>query len=318
MKALTIAELAHALTLRDNFILLTHRRPDGDTIGSAVALCRALRGLGKTASLLDNPQFTPKYRPFYEGLTVEAVPENACLVAVDTAAVQMLSYSALPYAAGISFLIDHHERSGAYAAEGHVDPRAAACGELIFALLQQLGVQLSAPIAEAIYVAVSTDTGCFRFSNTTANTLRVAAACKECGADTFAINQVMFLTKRFARLKLEAYLTETTALYANGLVAISQVSNDVRSELGITEDDIEDISGFGRAIEGVEIAIMLRQEGEQTKLSVRTSPRYHASSICAELGGGGHAAAAGATYDGSLKATQEEILRVLKKQGIAI
>ena len=313
MKQLTRNELADLLQQGDNYIMLTHRRPDGDTIGSAVALCRGLRQLGKTAHILENPQFTPKYRPFLQGLTVESVPEGATLVSVDTAAEGLLAFNAADYVNQIAFSIDHHCRNTGFAAQGYVDPETAACGEIIMDLLLHMDVEFDKAIAEAIYLAVSTDTGCFRYSNTTEHSFMAASICKLRGADTFAINKAFFMTKRFARLKLDSYLTETTEFYADGLIAVSQIPNVVRRELGVTEDDIDDISGFGREIEGVEIGIMIRQEQEGGKLSVRTSPNYDASAICAKLGGGGHKAAAGATVAGGIEEAKQAVLAVLRE-----
>ena len=128
----------------------------------------------------------------------------------------------------------------------------------------------------------------------------------------------MFLTRRLARLKLDAFLTETTEFYAGGLVAVSAIPNEKIAELGLTEDDIDDISGFGRDIEGVEIGIMIRQAPEGGKLSVRTSPAYNASEYCAKLGGGGHAAAAGATVPGGIAEAKAAILRVLSESGVKL
>lgn len=318
MKQRTLPELAALLLAGDNYIMLTHRRPDGDTIGSACALCAGLRALGKTAYVLENPQFTPKFRPFLDGLTIETPPENACFISVDIASEGILSYSAINYVNRIAYLFDHHSRNTAFAAQGHVDPTAAACGEIILDLLRALGAPLDKRIGEALYVAISTDTGCFRFSNTSARTLRAAAACIDAGADTFAINQVMFLTKRRARLQLEARLTATTEFYASGLVAVSAIPDALKDELGLTEDDVDDISGFGREIEGVEIAVMLREEGPRGKLSVRTSPRYNAAEICARLGGGGHQAAGGASVEGGIAAAKRAVLQVISDLGVAL
>lgn len=298
--------------------MLTHRRPDGDTIGSAVALCRGLRALGKTAHVLENPQFTPKFRPYLDGMTVETVPEDAVLVAVDIAAEQQLPLSSENYVNRIALLLDHHESRGAFTRARHVDPTRAACGELILDVLLAMNAPVDRATAEALYVAVSTDTGCFRYSNTTAATLRAAAFCKDCGADTFALNRTFFMTKRLARLRLEAYLTETTEFFAGGLLAVSTLPDSVRAELGIVEDDIDDISGFGREIEGVGIAVMLRSEGENTKLSVRTSPEYNAAAICARLGGGGHCAAAGATVAGGMDAAKTAVLRAIAAEGVTL
>lgn len=318
MKLLTIPELAEELRKNDNYIMLTHRRPDGDTIGSAAALCGGLRALGKRAAILENPQFTEKYRPFLEGLTTDSVPENAVLVSVDVASKGIISYSGENYVNRVSYVIDHHGLQRDFGEQGVVEPSAAACGEIILDLLRQMKAPIDAKIAEALYCAISTDTGCFRYSNVTARTLRAAADCKESGADIFKINQMMFMTKRLARLKLEAYLTETTEFYADGLVALSTIPETLKEELGITEDDIDDISGFGREIAGVEIAIMLRQVAEGGKISVRTSPNYDASVFCAAVGGGGHKAAAGATIRGGIAEAKKQILRVLEESGVKL
>lgn len=313
MKVLTLNETAEFLKKGDRYVILTHRRPDGDTTGCAAALCRGLRAIGKEAWILENPQFTPKLRPFLEGLTVEHLPENSTLVSVDIAAEGLLPMNAVDYVNQIRLLIDHHGRNSGFAEQGYVDATAAACGEIILDLLKELQVQPDKETAEALYLAISTDTGCFRYSNTTANTLMAAAACKNYGADTFNINRIFFMTKRPARLKLDAYLANTTEFYAGGKVALSLIPQSLRAELGLTQDDIDDISGFGREIEGVEIAVMIRQEPEGGKLSVRTSPSYDASAICARLGGGGHKAAAGATVPGTEEDGKREILRVLRE-----
>lgn len=309
MKHLTLNETAAWLQGRDCFVVLTHRRPDGDTIGCAAALCRGLRQLGKTAHILRNPQFTEKYRPFLEGLTCGEIPEGSHVVAVDIAADHLLPYD-LPECT-VELVIDHHGRNTEYALAGHVVPEAAACGEVIGELLQELGVVVDKAMAEALYVAISTDTGCFRYSNTTADTLRSAAFCKDCGADTYTINHIFFQTKRLPRLQLEARLTEHTEFHAGGMVAISAIYDSWREELGLTEDDIDDISGFGREIAGVKIAAMIRQTPDGGKISLRTSPDYDASAICATLGGGGHKAAAGATVPGGIEEAKAAILKAI-------
>ena len=291
MIPLTLPETACFLREHDNYIMLTHRRPDGDTIGCAAALCSGLRKLGKPAYVLENPQFTEKFRPYLEGLTIPAIPENAILVATDIATGKLMPYSAENYVNQVDLRIDHHGSDGAFGLQGYVDPTAAACGEIILDLLRLLEVPVDKPIAEALYCAISTDTGCFRYSNTTARTLRAAAECRDCGADTFAVNQVMFLTKRLERLKLE---------------------------LGLTEDDIDDISGFGREIGGVQIGVMLREVGSRGKISVRTSPAYDASAICALCGGGGHKAAAGATVDGGLNGAKTAVLQAISATGVSL
>ena len=318
MKQRTIPEIAADLLQNDNYIMLTHRRPDGDTIGCAAALCGGLRALGKTAAVWENPQFTEKYHPYLDGLTTNLIPEDAKIIVVDIATAGLLPYGTENYVNHIDLRIDHHGRDLEFGCEGVVDSSAAACGEIILDLLEQMHAPINKKIAEAIYCAISTDTGCFRYSNVTAKTLRAAAKCKDYGADTYAVNQVMFLTKRLARLKLDAYLTQTTEFYGDGKVAISQIPEAIIQEFGITEDDIDDISGFGRGIEGVKIGVMLREVKEGGKISVRTAPDYDAAAICAVLGGGGHRAAAGATVPGGIADAKAAILRALQANGVAL
>jgi phosphoesterase RecJ-like protein len=316
MKALTLNETAAYLQNRDHFVILTHRRPDGDTVGCAAALCRGLRTLGKDAYLFPNPQFTPKLRPYVDHLTAETLPQNPTIVTVDIAAKGLLPFGAEELTDLVDVVIDHHGSPKDFGKVGFVEPQRAACGEIILDLLLAMGVTPTKEIAEALYVAISTDTGCFRYSNTTANTLRAGAACKEWGADTFAINHVFFMTKRPARLKLEAHLVNTTEFYHQGQVAISTIPPTLIQDLGLTQDDIDDISGFGRKIEGVEISVMIRQEPDGGKLSVRTSPNYDAAAICTPLGGGGHRAAAGATIPGGIEEAKAGILAVLAEMGL--
>lgn len=306
MKHLTLNELAEALGAGDSYTILTHRRPDGDTVGCAIALCRALRALGKTAVILENPQFTPRYLPYLAGLTGPALPDGT-FVAVDIASEGLYP---LGFSGPVDLCLDHHGSNSGFAARGHVEGDRAACGELVLELLHALGVPVDKAMADALYIAVSTDTGCFRYSNTTAATLRAAAELMDCGADTASLNRLLFEVKTRARFALEAYLTEDLQLYADGAIGVCTLPEAEKLRLGVTEDDADAIAGFARNLEGVAIGVMLRDlPGNQCKISLRTDDRrYDASAICAQLGGGGHRAAAGATVPGSLEDGRAAIL----------
>lgn len=306
---------AEFLRTHDNYLILTHRRPDGDTVGCAAALCSALRDFGKTAAILHNRQFTPRYAAYLDGLCVDAEPENACIITVDTATAELLLLGGEGYADRVELAIDHHGTNSFYAKNTLVYGHYAACGEVIYELLCALGAPISPQTAEMIYVAISTDTGCFRYSNTTANTLHVAAAVKELGADTYRVNKNIFSTKTFARLRMEAYLIDTMQLLADGRVGLCSLPEAVLQELGATEDDADDIAGFARSVEGVEVALMLREvEGGKGKVSVRTDGVISAAAICAHLGGGGHAGAAGATIEGGIETAKTQILAAIVKE----
>ena len=294
MTELTISECARWLEERDHFVILTHRKPDGDTIGSSAGLCRALRAMGKTAHLLENPELTPLFAPLVEGLTKPAPEEGDILVAVDVAADNMLPRAFDGYRNCIDLRIDHHGSGREYTPAELVDSSMAACAEIIWELLPDLDVEMDKEMAEAIYVGTATDTGCFRFANTTAHTFDVAADCAAAGADIFDWNRRLFETNSLAKLRLQGWVAEHTKLFCEGRLAICVLPKSVEEELGVDEDDLGNLCSFIRTIEGVCMAALLRQSDENnTKVSMRAIPGYDAAAVCTVFEGGGHAGAAG-------------------------
>lgn len=315
----TVKEAARWLLDRDDILILTHRRPDGDTTGCAIALCLGLRSLGKTAWIWANPQFSARYAPRLAGLTREAVDLSAAIVAVDLASEGLLPFGGEAFAGKTQLCLDHHPSNTGYAAERLVQTECGGCGELIWDLLVEMGVTITKDMAEAIYIAVSTDTGCFRFANTTARTLHTAAKAVEHGADIAPLNRTLFEVKTKGRLELEARMVAHMEYYANGSVAICCLPQTWVRELGVTEDDLDSISGFPRSIEGVCVGVVIRNsEPGKAKLSVRAAQGYNASRYCQALGGGGHIAAAGAAVDGTLEDGKRAILDVLRKEKVIL
>lgn len=317
---MTRHETAAWLLAHDRYVILTHRNPDGDTIGCASALCRGLRALGKTAHILKNPQFSARYGRWLDGLLCPAPGPEDTVVSVDIAAETLLPDNAAGLAGKIRLAIDHHGSNTGFAACSCVEPDLAACGELVYALLvEELGVALTPELAEAIYLAVSTDTGCFQYANTTASTLRVAASVMDAGCQAYAINKVFFGTKSISRLQLEARLTESMEVLAGGLVAICHVPLGWMAELGLTEDDLDAIASFPRNVEGVEVGATVREQAPgRLKISLRTGEYTNASAICAHLGGGGHKAAAGATVQGEYPAVRARLLSAMRAEGVPV
>lgn len=312
MSSLTRNETAQWLLERDDFLILTHRRPDGDTIGSAAALCLGLRRLGKRAHILRNREITPKYARLHEGLTVEEAMPGQTVLAVDTATAKLLPAEAEPLLERIVMRIDHHGIAAPFTPDDLVDPSSASCAEIIYDLLVLLGVEPDVPMAEALYIGLSTDTGCFRYANTTPHTYRTAAACMEAGADIHTITQDVFETNSFAKLSMQSWITHNTRFYKDGTVAVCALPREVEQRIGVTEDDMDSISGFPRSIEGVRLAAMLRQLPDgRVKVSIRAVPGEDAAAICAKFGGGGHKGAAGATFELPLEAAAEVVTEAM-------
>ena len=312
MASLTRAETAAWLQSHDNFAIVTHRRPDGDTLGSAAVLCRGLRQLGKTAHILENPEITQKYLHLHEGLTKKAPEQKDTLVSVDVASSNMLPEQFRALEGKIALRIDHHRTATPFTDDELVDPAAAACGQIIYDVLLEMGAQLDGAMADALYTAISTDTGCFRYANTQSHTFEVAAACAKVMPDLYGMNQALFGITSLARLKIQSWLLDNAIFLADGKMVVCALPLAVEKQIGVTEDDMENISGFPRSIEGVKIAATLRQsENGEVKLSVRATPDYDASSICAKFGGGGHRGAAGASMNMSLEEATQAVIAAL-------
>lgn len=289
-------ETADFLHRNDHFVILSHRRPDGDTIGSSAALCRILRKLGKTAHVLRNEEVSDRFRWLHEGLTTEEVGENDILITTDVASPQMLPKAFEQYLGRIALRIDHHASSTSFTEKELVDAGSASCAEIIFDLMEYLWVEMDSDIADAIYVGTSTDTGCFRFSNTTSHTFLTAAACTAAGARTYQLNQALFETNTLGRLQIQAWIVDNIKVFADGKLALVAIPKTVEEQIGVTEDDMDNISSFPRTIAGVCMASTLRQTKEgDVKLSVRAVPGYDATIVTNAFGGGGHKGAAGAT-----------------------
>ena len=296
MKKLTRSECARILLEHDNYLIVTHRRPDGDTVGSAATLCMGLRQLGKTAYILENPEITPKYAHLHQGLTKPIAEVGDFVVTVDVASPNMLPDSCKTMI--FDLRIDHHGSATSFTATELVEPEAAACGEIVYGVLAEMGAELDIPMANALYTAVSTDTGCFRYANTTADTFAVASSCAKAGAEVFSINQALFETNSLARLKVQAYMLENAVFLQDGKIAICPLPKAVELACGAGEDDLDNISGFPRTIEGVKLAVTIREEGtNRVKMSVRAVPGQDAAALCAKFGGGGHKGAAGASMN---------------------
>ena len=305
---LTTAQAAALLRTFDNVLILTHVRPDGDTIGCAAALCAALRSLGKTAYLLPNDGVTDNSRPYAAPYWAPADFVPGKVVSTDIAALSLFPENARPYAERVDLAIDHHPSYEGFGAASCVLPQCAACGEIVYEIVRELGC-LTADTALPLYVAVSTDTGCFVYSNTTPNTHRVAASLMEFGIDYRHVNKVFFRTKTRKRMALEADMLQNMQLFDNGRIVVMQIPISLMERIGAGESDAEDLSSLAGLVEGNDCAVTMRElRPDVWKISLRTGSRVNATNVCRHLGGGGHAAAAGATVSGTAQSATEQVL----------
>ena len=314
---MTIKEVAAFLRTHDKFLILTHRRPDGDTIGCAAALGTMLRQMGKTAGVLYNRETTEHFEPYIEELWVADDFDYETVVSVDLAALSLFPDNAEQFKSKVDLAIDHHPSYEHFAKLDCVHSECAACGEVIYEIAAELG-QLTPAVALPLYVAVSTDTGCFVYSNVTANTHRVAAALLETGIDYRAANKLHFRTKSRKRLALEGELLRTMEFYDENRIVIVALSQELQRRLDLTEADMEDISALGGVVEGTDCSVTMKETKDGAwKISLRTGARVNATRACAFLGGGGHRAASGCIIEHETFVRAKEMILDAIAQAVA-
>lgn len=306
---MTTEEAAALLRRQNDILILTHRRPDGDTVGCAAALCAALRQLGKQAYLLPNPDITDMNAVYAAPYWAPEGFEPSFVVSVDIAARSLFFPAAEAYFDRIGLAIDHHPSFEGFGAASCVDHTRAACGEIVYEICRELG-EMTEAVALPLYAAVATDTGCFVYANTTANTHAVAASLLETGIDYFSVNKRHFRTKSRRRIALEASILSNMEYFHEGRGVFLTVPLALMERVGATERDAEDLASLATIVEGVDCGALLRELSPgQWKLSLRTGSngRVNASAACRQLGGGGHAMAAGATLEGSAETVKAAV-----------
>lgn len=309
----TVSEAAALLQNADRILILTHHFPDGDTLGSGFALCHALHALGKQARVVCHDPIPEKYEYMWDGMQKQEF-EPAFVCAVDVADRALLGESLQPYADQTELCIDHHGSHREFEKQLLLDAGMGANAMIMMQVIEALGVSLDVPMADCLYTGIATDTGCFKYSNTTPQTHRMAAQLMEIGAHAEMINRAMFDIKSRARVALEQQALQSMVFFADGKIALMKITEEMMKTSGACESDMEGLSPLPRQIEGVWVGATLRRKADGNyKVSVRTGTHADASQICALLGGGGHARAAGCTLVGSDDEVVAQLLDAIEK-----
>lgn len=284
-------EVAALFAGKDRILLVTHRNPDGDTMGSAAALCSALRRTGKTACLYPNAEVTEKLLPFVKPYYAPENYEADFIVSVDVATEKMYAKG---FAGTPELCIDHHPSNSHYAAKSCVEPQRAACGQTVLRVIRALCGDLTKEEANLLYIALSTDCGCFQYANTDAQALHDAAELVEAGAENARLNQLFFRKVSAARIRLEGLIYKNMSFHRDGKVVVALVTDEMLREAGAVEDDCDDLAGLAGRAECGEVSITIRDyPGGHSKVSVRSGESFDSCALCARFGGGGHKMAAG-------------------------
>ncbi|MCL2545399.1 MAG: DHH family phosphoesterase [Clostridia bacterium] len=288
-----------ALSDAGSALLCAHIGPDGDTLGSTLALCAALEALAKTVHLTCADPVPALYA---------YMPGSARIVAPDTLAAERFDLAvavdvsdgdrlgaARPLfdAAPVRVVIDHHATNDCFGGVNWIEPQAAATGMMVLACIRDLGVPLTREMAEYLYAAISTDTGNFRFSNTDAAVLRAAAALVDAGAQPDKLTEQLFYTRSRAGVQLRGRALSTLRLFAGGRAAVMTLTAQDFADTGAADSMTEGIVNYAIEIVGVEAAALARELDGEIKCSLRAREPYDAAALAQRFGGGGHARAAG-------------------------
>ena len=296
--------------LRHNdFLIVTHKNPDGDTLGSAAALCSALRRSGKTAFLYPNKQTTEKFRRYTGAFFAAENYSATSVISVDVASPDMLAEG---FTGKIDCCIDHHPTSTGLGQVNLICPEKSACGEIVLTIIENIHRGLTKEEADLLYIAISTDTGCFQYANTNASTHTAVSKLLRYGADNATLNLTFFRKVRKARILLEGKIFSSLFFHRDGSVVVATVTKSMMQDCEATEEDCDDLASLPGRIEGTLVGITIREKDNgSSKVSVRTSAEISAIEICSYFGGGGHSMAAGCTIEANPQKARELILAVV-------
>jgi len=308
---MTVALTAEWLRNHDDFIILTHRKPDGDTLCSAAALAAALRRCGKSAFLMPNEEATERYLDHMGEYFAPEGYEGKTVIAIDTTDYERFPKNARIFEGRVDFCIDHHSSNNGFAAKTLVIPEKAACGEIIFDIIKELCGGVTPKEAELLYIAVTTDTGCLVYANTNADTLTAAAELVRAGADNAFLNKKFFRTKSKSRIVLEGNIFSSLRFFHDGKTCVAPITIEMIERSGAVENDLDDLANIPGQIEGVISGVIARENPDGSiKISLRTSKLVDSNAVCARFGGGGHPMASGCT----INAPMEDAIKLIVEE----
>lgn len=308
----SLAEISEIIKKKDNFCILTHQNPDGDTIGSAFALCRVLQIMNKNSKVVCCDPIPAKFA-FMKNYVKKQEFDEKYVICVDVADIKLLGNLHEKFVSKVDLCIDHHISNKKFAEIPYIDASASAAAEIIYDLLCEMNVDIDEKIAECLYTGISTDTGCFKNLNTTAKSHEIAAKLFEKNVNLLKINKNLFDTKSRSLIELTKIVYGSIEYYFGGKLAMVCVTLQIIETAGVTQSDVESITSIAHQIEGVKIGVTLKEKSPgYFKVSLRTDEETSAAEIAEFFRGGGHFNAAGCDLNGNLTEIKQKIIDAVK------
>lgn len=312
MKNNTYDELAEVIQSVNSIYLFPHIHMDGDSLGSSVSLCKAIKSMGKECFVIvedkipDNLLFLDNEYCISKFDTMQPAELSICVDCSDAG--RFPKRSELFAKSSISMCIDHHRTSECSCDYNYVDGSAAATGQLVYRLILALGIKIDKEMGEALFAAITTDTGNFQYSNTSRATHEIIAELYDAGIDANKVSVELYENVRKERLMIENRALGTLRIFCEGQVAIAYVTQQMLKETGAMMEETENVVQQLRSMRGVEVAVFLKEmDSETVKVSMRSKKKVDVASIAAEFAGGGHVRAAGCTLHCNIEEAIEKL-----------
>lgn len=304
-----------------NKIAITyHALPDGDALGSSLALLLGLKKLGKNVYILSTDKVPPIYSFLPENNLINNAPESIqkdtdCVVVLDCGNVSRISAKiSIDYRDYTLINIDHHLSNDMYGDYNFTDANASAVGEIVYQMLRFLNIDIDKEIAVCLYTSIITDSGAFKYSNTTSVTHTIAGDLINTGIDFNQIHRNIYENKKFERIKLYGKVIDNMQLVHDNKICIMELNNDMLDSLNLEASDTSDIISIGMEISDVEVALLFKENAAGTKVSLRSKSKIDVRKVAEKLGGGGHIRAAGVTLDVPINEAKRTILNILEEE----
>lgn len=311
----TLDNILEEINKANSIVILTHENPDGDAVGTALALYNALKQYGKDPDIII-PEYSKvfEFLPGIDDIKKESNVEKYDLaISVDCATIKMLNGFANYFeSAKMKIDIDHHGTNTMYGDINFVNPVAPACAQILITILDYIGMEITKDIGSCILTGIITDTGGFKYSGVTAETFEFVAWLLNKGVNVSKIYRQVLQVKTKANFELHRIASDRIEFLEDGKIAFTYITEEDEQKVGAQNGDHEGIVEVGRDVEGVEVSIFVRQTDKGCKVSLRSNDYVNVSDVCLMFGGGGHQKAAGALIQGSIEQVKEKLLYQVK------
>lgn len=315
---MTLDNILEKIKKAKSIVLLTHENPDGDAVGSSLAMYEALKQMGKENVDVIIPEYPRTYTflPNVDKVKKEGREENYDLaIALDSATIKMLNgWSNYFEEAKTKIVIDHHSTNTMYGDLNYVNPDSPACTQILLTIFEYFGIEITNEIGKCILTGIITDTGGFQYVSTRPETFEFAARLLKSGINVSEIYKKAMNTKTRANFELRKRAIDRMEFLEEWKISFTYITKQDIEEIEATSDDHEGIVDEGRCIEGVEVSIFIRETEKGYKVSLRSNEYVNVSDVCLIFGGGGHKHAAGCTVTMPIEQAKEKIINQIKMQ----